>query len=381
MAAPALFSAYTGFISGAEKQIGSEEDTSVVDTGQGFNGRLVDITQMWLSKNERGECFPTGHVGTSEESTTKRFGAYSLLLRRNVYPESTGKAPELQLEIQSRRLCEVLRTAAPNLRTVNLNAVPIIVKAPYHELYYFQREIEACIPAAPYSAAETLLATDIAQLTKFIDKNIGKAVMSEIQALKDARKISAEYLWSIFKPGEMAFLRMQAPMGGQELHCGIIQNYFVTRMDDGSSKWGLKLRHMSFESGRIGVIEKDYQFSPFSSQIEIANLPAIPSRYIDNAEQVQEGLIERGKKYVQLCWGSDGSCLSVHKSYKGPVWIQRRNWKSDGCEFFDHPERTVSPHLLTPLDGWAAGKTHQGPSASRADIGLALTDSYRFLVE
>jgi hypothetical protein len=337
---PALYDAYASLKSSNVQQ--SEDGSSRSGNAiQSFNGRVGDITQMWLSDNERGECFLTGQPATSDESITKRFGSYSVLLRRNVYPENSERGVESQLEVQSRSLCEVLRNVAPHLRTVNMNAMPIIFKAPYHELYHFRQEISASGPDTISGATGDSLSREISELIKFLNESIGKAAIAEIEALKTSRRTSMEFLWSVFKPGEMVVLRTNGLAAEPELCCGVVQSFFTKNTPEGQH-WGLKLRHMSVDGERLGAIEKEYLFVPFIGQMDIINLSAFPLAYIDDLDYVTKRLSERGRSYLQLCWNPDGTSLPVHKNYRGPIWIQRKAWEVDGCQFYDDAERMVS---------------------------------------
>ncbi|KAH8592018.1 P-loop containing nucleoside triphosphate hydrolase protein [Bisporella sp. PMI_857] len=265
----------------------------------------------------------------------------SIILRRNVYPDASGRKPELQLEIQSNLLCEVFRNIAPHLSTVDVHARPIIIKAPFHELYYFREEIMVSSPASQSNPARDLLRQELKELTKFIDETFSQGMSAEINALKASRKVSMEYLWSIFKPGDMVLLRQDGPGGQIETCCGVLQSYHTMTSNDGTTVWCLKIRHMSFEGGKFGVVENNHQFQLFSGQMEISNLPAFPLAYCPTFENIKEGLLNQGKKYVQLCVDNDGKNFPVHMAYSGPVWVQKERWKIDGCGFFDAPERPV----------------------------------------
>jgi len=194
----------------------------------------------------------------------------------------------------------------------------------------------------PISAAtEDLPTKELKELTKFIDESFGRQ-LGEIAALKATRKISMEYLWSIFRPGEMVLLQKCGPGGRLETACGTLQYYYTKKTREGTPVWCLKIRHMSFEGGRFGVVETDYTFPQFPGQMEIPNLPAFPLKYYPNLKHIKHALSTQGKKYIQLCVNNKGKNFPVHMTYHGPVWIQRKEqWKAEGCDFFDAPERMV----------------------------------------
>jgi len=367
---PTLYSFYANLKSNGADQTEERTDTSETVKGQNFNGRLYDITQFWLSENELGDCLPTGQIAASRQTIIKRYGLNSLLLRRNVYQDNSRK-PYLQLEIQSDTLQGILREVAYHLCTVNVHANPIIIKAPYHELYHFRKEFAAARASLSSSSVKAkLLKTELEELQKFVDENLGPAI-TEIEALKSCHQISMEYLWAIFKPGEPVLLRQQEIQGQLETCCGITQSYRIK--PDNSGNWCLKIKHWSFESGRFGVVEQEYEFAPFSGQVDIFTLPVYPLQYRADAELIKEDLVTRGKKFIKLCHSTEGSRATTHMEgsratthmdYCGPVWIQRKPREREGCKFFDTPERMVRHITITnqskPFPVPLAGKSENG---------------------
>jgi hypothetical protein len=340
---PALFSSYANLRFNSAIKADEKADTYETASGQGYNGRLCDITQLWQSESEPGECFLTGQTAASRSLTKTRFGNNSFLVRRNVFSYSTDKKTEVQLEIQSETLQDIIGEVAPHLRsTVNLEARPIIIKAPYHELYHFRDEIAAAnLSSGAFSAKQDLVKIELETLQKFIVEIFGRMI-PEIEAFKSCRKISMEYLWAIFKPGEPVLLRRQDPSGELETCCGILQSYFDDKRSDGSMIWCLRIRYMSLEGGRFGVVERQYEFDVFLGQMDISTLPAYPLKYCTHPERTKIDLARRGKVFIDLCRNGPAIGAPTHKTYNGPVWIHRKDWEPDGCKFFDSPERTVS---------------------------------------
>ena len=341
-ASPLLYSAYAGLQPSYRHQGDGGTTPSGKTSDPVSNGRLCDITQYWLSDNEPGDCALTGQIASSRASTQRRFGDNSLLLRRNVYSYTTDRKPELQLEIQSDHLQRIFRQVAPHLRTTNVHANPIIIKAPYHELYHFRNEVADAGPSpdSPLSAEAKGCQADLDVLQKFVDETLGQAI-AEIEALKSSRKTSMEYLWAIFKPGELVLLRRQGSDGQLETCCGILQSYYTKKDEAGNPIWCLKVQNLAFENGCFGVVEQEHQFELISGQVDILTLPAYPLEYCTDPEGIKSDLARRGRVFIGLCQSTKGDGVPIHMAYEGPVWIQRKRWERSGCEFFDSPERMV----------------------------------------
>ena len=157
--------------------------------------------------------------------------------------------------------------------------------------------------------------------------------------------ITSGCLWSIFKPGEPVVLRRQVPGGRFETFCGILQSARQSRRPNGTPVWSTTIRHMDFKGDRIGVVEENYEFLLFAGQQPITSLPIYPLSYSSARVAVTTELEARGRTFISLCRSTMEKGGSGHMGYSGPVWVQRKKYEVDGCDFFDAPERTASPLL------------------------------------
>lgn len=351
-----LFSSYASLQHSGERGEDVKPETAdQTANSRILDGRLCDVTQNWTSESSRGDCYLTGHAPGPKDGSNKRFGSSSLLLRRNVHTYSNNREPQLQLEIQSETLQDVFRQVAPNLQSVNVHANPIIIKAPYHELYHFRDEL-----AAAGSGLDWRSKNELGLLRKFVDDSF-RATAREVESLEACRQISMEYLWAIFKPGECVLLRRQDHAGEDETCCGILKSFVRKTKTDGSTVWSITMQSMSFDSGRCGVIREEWEFPTFSGQVNISALSAYPLRFALDPERIKEDLVSRGRRYIELCRGrrgSKGDTVPAHMTYHGPVWIQRKKWEPNGCDFYDAPERMVSLSIFeTLLHGNALWRT------------------------
>jgi hypothetical protein len=238
-----------------------------------------------------------------------------------------------------------------HLRTINIYANPIVIRAPYYELCHvwsdLAHEVET---AASYLSPvkSQRLRAEREVLNTFLDENPG-AEIKTAKALVSIRQITAESLWSVFKPGEMIVLRRQDIGGYDKISCGILQTAHAQKHDDGKQTWSVTLRQMGFEGGIFGTIESKYYFLLFTGQRPVTELPIYPLRHciLEGVDKVTSELEARGRTFIDLRQGQKGEKTPVHRAYDGPIWIQNKNWEVKGCNFFDPLERmTGSPLTL-----------------------------------
>ncbi|KAJ0376904.1 hypothetical protein COL922a_014135, partial [Colletotrichum nupharicola] len=216
-------------------------------TPEAFNGRFFDVTEAWLSEDEPGEAYPTGATTSSSSISDRRFGDFSLILRRIIVPQ---RKPHLQLEIQSISLRSEFRRAASHLsNAINLNGNPIVIPAPYSALYHARDELQTAIQRA----GSDPLRQELLLLQWFQDEHMARAT-KEIQSSLDVGKINFDCLWALFKPGELLLLTIEAPMADRRsiFSCGVCLQYTTYERE---GLWGVQIRHMAVGDGVVGTTD------------------------------------------------------------------------------------------------------------------------------
>lgn len=303
------------------------------------NGRFFDVTEHWISMLEPGECIPTGQAPKVKAVSRSRYGDYSMLLRRKVYPSPT--LPLLQLEIQSPSLQRIFGEITGDLASINVYANPIIIKAPYHELYHFREELKA---AQKEPMITEHLKGELQLFRDFEDEHLSSTI--NIKAIEDHKKhrnISSEYLWALFKPRELVVLQTETAATSSIRSCAVYQKFWI---DLDSGFWFVQVQYMSSDCRRIGPVERTFTFPLFTGVLPIDSLPIFPLSYLNDSdrEALLKTLEENGKEFIKLCKGSQGGAGGKWghlRGYQGPVWVQQKEYKVDGTGFFDAPADTV----------------------------------------
>ncbi|KAH7304435.1 P-loop containing nucleoside triphosphate hydrolase protein [Stachybotrys elegans] len=310
---PAGFEAYSKVV---QRHIPSKEGEEKKETEPQANGRFIDVTEYWLSEDEPGECVPTGQAPNVAALARSRYGENSLLLRRIVVP---GRSQKLQLELQSNSLQRVFRDVTGDLATVNVHADPIVLAAPYHELYHFRKELRK----VQETTKDQLVKRELQLLKDFEDEHLSRTMkIKEIDDHKGNGTITFEYLWALFKPHQLVI--MQTDLAGTEpvYFCAIFQKFSIS---SDARFWYLDIEHMSFDGTRFGRVEKTLQFSAFMGVRNIRSLPVYPYSYHQDKPGLRMKLEERGKSFIKLCkGGQDEAARGYLCDYQGPVWIRGR---------------------------------------------------------
>ncbi|KAL8346695.1 hypothetical protein RB598_000540 [Gaeumannomyces tritici] len=340
----------------------ASEDKASGSADKSFNGRFFDVTEHWLSPSEPGECVPTGQLPDTAVSRS-RYGENSLLLRRILVPQNQ---PKLQLEIQSTSLQKAFSDITDDLATLNVHANPIVIQAPYHELYHFRKELKA----ACHSAKSENLRQELQLFLNFEDEHMARA--SNLKEIDNHLQLSHptirfEYLWALFKPHELVLLKTVAAASSTVQSCAVLERYWVEQGGAGFT-WLIQVRHMEFDGEGFGVVQETFRFPAFNGVLNVDSLPAYPLSFCTDQHGVRKALAETSKAYIKLCKADPvGSSKTQTKGclrdYRGPVWVSRPNARysgdyREGMRLFDSPEEMISGRVLVDPAGFIRENPH-----------------------
>lgn len=301
-----------------------------------FNNEFLDVIELHFADSDRKDVFRTTADFKEPPADKKKFGEYSLLLRR-VKSQNTDRSWN-QLEMQSATLRKAFRKIAAAFTTINFHNNPIVVREPYCELYHCRARIQEEIEKAPENLKVELL------LLKSFEKNFMSSMISMVDELKKVREINFEFLWTLFPPGELVVLQNREGSTSPVLSCVRLQQ-FQLMVNRDPPAWSITVDHFGFDGRNFGMVRDHYRFPAFAGFVKISALPAYPLRYSPAAGMLQNVLMDRSRVYRDLCRGDISNskrAFGAHRLYHGPFWTPK-NWGNDrkGCEFYDVPARQV----------------------------------------
>ncbi|KAH0556906.1 hypothetical protein GP486_005306 [Trichoglossum hirsutum] len=348
-----------------------------------FNGEFDDIIDYRSPLSDRRDVFRTTPNFKRKQGNERKFGEYSLLLRRIMSQDPNAK-PIVQLEIQSDILREAFQKIAAGSVTTNLHHNPIVIGDPYCELYHSREKISAAIQEATSSQLKTEL-----QLLKTFESNYMSTTITDIDILRSRGCITFEFLWSLFPP--KAFLVLQNSRASIEpvMSCAVLKKYEVIQKQN-SLIWKITVHQLGFDGHKFGNVARSYSFQSFTGLMDITSLPVYPIQHHPDEVSLREELIERGRAYQKLCQGdaeSGRKGFGAHRTYSGPLWTPKKpDEDRQGCDFYDVPSAQVCGRCMVDPDGFvnefpifrdtiipeAKDQADDGSSSSTFGFGLNL---------
>ncbi|KAL6408501.1 uncharacterized protein AUP68_08358 [Ilyonectria robusta] len=356
MSSPAGFAAYQAVLSSGDK---SNDPKDAGDTAKGnakgedgsltFNSKFEDVKEIWQDGEILAVTRSQNQYKRSQQSK-KRFGEYSLLLRR-VLDLNDRQKPKLQLELQSDTLRREFRRLAKGLMSISLNHDPIVIYEPYRELYYYRAQIQKAVA----EAADEETRQEIQLLINFEAQYMSHTIAT-VTSLRDNGTIEFEWLWSLFAPGCDVVLQNTTAMAAVVEWPAVLKSYQV-QVEDGMPMWVVAVTHTGFNGHKFGQVQSSFTFPSFSGTVDIAQLPVYPLAYCKHKSQLMEAATARGQRYEAYCVNSSKTSkppIGTTMRYEGPFWTMRDEdeYSRRGCRLYDSPSGTINGRLVVDAEGF-----------------------------
>jgi hypothetical protein len=334
------------------------------DENHPYNSIFEDVTQLSNQGGGLGEVFKTSEKQSRDSdgrkrSTKGKFNDVSLLLRRIYHWDSTrGETWTVRLEIQSTILRKAFKEIVQGYTSISLEQDPIVIAEPFSDLYFNRDRIQKAIK----DATSDELKKELELLEEFRKNYMGKTITG-IEASLTEGQISAADLWSLFPVGSEIILQNREMPEMTMIWCVVVKScYKQIRNPQEEEKplvWVISAEFTSFDGRQFLKVERSFQIGGFQGTKAIRSLPAYPLSLHPQKEELRQNLVERGKKYVELCVGDSLQTTRAgqgcHRTYSGPFWEipdDQPNWRSQnnpvGVSFFKKPTREVIvPPLVT----------------------------------
>lgn len=247
------------------------------------------------------------------ERALHKFDRFSVIVRRIIKRHGAREMLlRTELCIQSRTLCEIFRSIVVDTHaSFDINSTPIVMPAPFYELFFHRKEIEAYVnnnTENEENRAEVKLLHDFFRSDNMTIENI-----AEYESMISQGKINDNAFWTLFPPNELLFLNT-----GGAPECWLCRD---VQRDSENQLWLVHGAQLGFNGHELGLTRRICPVS-FAGRVdlsmEISELPLVPKRYFDRAVQVTADIVNRGTIFRSIMGENlDGR---AYRHHQGAVW-------------------------------------------------------------
>ena len=270
------------------------------------------------------------------------YGKYPLLIRRIHHLRSDE--PLVHLQIQSKELIKFLGSLPNSVLTLPIHDFPMKIREPYQGVFHYRHEIQQAYSDPRFA----YIKEDLSYLIKFRNDELAPKIR-DFKVLHHRGLITFEYLWALFKPGDLVALKRADNTGNPNFWLAVTQSYHEPEKN-GEKFWEIGVASTEIVTGKVGHAKRSFRFPAFQGTKPISELEVLPLSYLPppEADKIKKDALERSTEYQVLLrpllddTDSGGRRTPAHRQYRGPIWIPTRTREGGtGCEFFDPPTCNV----------------------------------------
>ncbi|KAK3382165.1 P-loop containing nucleoside triphosphate hydrolase protein [Lasiosphaeria ovina] len=194
-----------------------------------------------------------------------------------------------RLYVNPQPLRQLLKDLIGNYPGDPIDVDDVQIEAPYHPLFYFRKEIETEGLKRFESDEESLaqLKLLISWIKSHFEQDIAayqKCITNELKA------ISYDKIWTLFPPKTIA-------------HCKVLNQSRALRVTDSwyddsdLPGFGMRTKYVDFDGERLGTRRLEMFIPKYQGTRELSQLSTMPLDLHEDAAEVREELLARGRKF------------------------------------------------------------------------------------
>ncbi|KAK1585439.1 AAA family ATPase [Colletotrichum navitas] len=271
--------------------MGNNEKTEEIPGGDSSSQgkKLLRVDQFFSRKDRQWRYVKTAKVRTEES----KFSKYSIVVRRII--SSKGLVADERVDIKSPRLAELLRVLLEGLGDLELSKSPpeLSPRQLYHAWTGLQERLSEEIDKPDRSDE---FVKDLKTALEFLDADFAKT-RSNMQSLLEFGDITYDLLWALFTPRAVVYTEANT-MKESQTYMFFSGEYVITPTDE---RWyAIEGKMLHHDGDSLGWGFPTFKIPHFMGTKKITSIDSFPLNYHPEKQKIQEKLIERGRKYVDI---------------------------------------------------------------------------------
>lgn len=251
-------------------------------------------------------------VETPATKDIQDHGDYAFYVRRRF--DRDGRYQETMVDIKSRILRDILRTALASCTAISLYGVTPAVDPNMLFLYFENlqkqyKEIELEAASRVEDCKETAVrATQLKSLLEYIESDYSE-IKKTLDSLLNAGCITFDLLWSLFRPNEIIYTSTYTAI--DEARAFKVKSISKDSSPLNGTWYEIQGEYVDFNGHIFGFSDIAIEINYFKGTRRITSLPCYPMTYHRNSKSIERQLISRGRKFVELAGMKYKSCTGL----------------------------------------------------------------------
>ncbi|ROV96054.1 hypothetical protein VPNG_09177 [Cytospora leucostoma] len=280
--------------------------------------------------------------------------------------DSDGDLDETYLYVNPQPLRQLLKDVIGYYPTDPIDVDDVQIPAPYKALFYFHKEVEEVGLKRFQENGDPQSLEQLKLLLGWINTTFELEIAAYDKCMSsDLKAIAYDKLWTIFKPGTIVHTQLQKANRAFR-----VKDHWYDD-DEDEPVFNLVCYFVDYDGDRLGTRRVDLKIPKYSGVRDIQEQEAKPLELLENADEVREELLARGRRFERYAIGQH------FMQYNGLGLKRDPNCPSNYLRF-DASGRVIldvkTYHRLDPNDSiWVVkfGKDHANAELTEEDWLLA----------
>ena len=242
----------------------------------------------------------------------------SAIWRRHINPDN-GKLEDEEVEVHSQELKNLLAEASPWSRDSIVDSDQhILAESPFYDfVWHWEEHLKACEPKENDEENMKLARQDLKNLMQLVSSSQTlKSYFRARDSLLRSKKIKFEFLWTLFGHATKVYARSYM----NELQMFEVKNCYSPPYS--GHRFKITCSALDWDGTTFQTYNYDFYINDFTGEKPINSLDVIPVDFYpseqESNEQLQSKLLNRGRKYFELCTGAP---ITFQCEYQGTALI------------------------------------------------------------
>lgn len=213
--------------------------------------------------------------------------------------DSDGDLDETCLYVNPQPLRQLLKDVIGNYPSDPIDVDDVQISSPYHSLFHYRKQLEEVGQKRFEDSGDSQSLEQLKLLLGWIRTNFELEIAAHERCLSSTSKaVAYDKLWTLFTPGTIVHAK-----ANNHHRLFRVVNYWYDDDDDEAPGFNLNTDFVDYDGESFGNRRIDLCIRKYGGTREISANEVQPLEFVEDAAEIRETLLARGKKFAELASG------------------------------------------------------------------------------
>lgn len=212
--------------------------------------------------------------------------------------DSDGDLDGTYLHVNPQPLRQLLKDIIGNYPEDPIDVDDVQITAPYHSLFHYRTQLRDEGLERFKHNGDTESLEQLKLLLEWIETTFALEIAAYDRCMSsDSKAIAYDNLWTLFRPGCMVHTKIQSQDRAFRI------KYYWYDEDDDDPAFRMTVNYLDYDGNIFGKGRQILKIPKFTGVREVSSQLVKPFDFVENAIEIREKLLARGKRFEELAAG------------------------------------------------------------------------------